>query len=241
MTYRKSYRIEANLGVLSQDEGILDRHSEVMGMLATIKESIVPAKEISSSLLEEHRRDMQEALRLKTELDSIYEAIERTKREIATLRYAGAQGKEITRVTDELGAIVKTGEYTNPRATDYILKTLLERRHMIVRHWLKDASPLAGFAVETGTDGVALKFSDLLADHDLDRGVPQYTYDIRTSGRRTEKKTSAIPRIVLGAVLEGEAEIRIWTTREGVASEPIVVHVQGKPGGTYAISRIERS
>jgi chemotaxis protein CheZ len=60
---------------------------------------------------------MQEALRLKTELDSIYEAIERTKREIATLRYAGAQGKEITRVTDELGAIV-TGTET---ATNSIL------------------------------------------------------------------------------------------------------------------------
>ncbi|WP_244627459.1 protein phosphatase CheZ [Microvirga tunisiensis] len=75
-------------------------------MLGTIKESIVPAREISTSLLEEHRRDMQEALRLKVELDSIYEAISRTKREIATLRYAGAQGQEITRVTDELGAIV---------------------------------------------------------------------------------------------------------------------------------------
>ena len=75
-------------------------------MLGLIKESIVPAREISTSLLEEHRRDMQEALRLKSELDSIYEAIARTKREIATLRYAGAQGQEINRVTDELGAIV---------------------------------------------------------------------------------------------------------------------------------------
>ena len=102
----KSYRIEANMGVPLQDEGVVERHSEIMGMLALIKESIVPAREISTSLLEEHRRDMQEALRLKTELDSIYEAIERTKKEIATLRYAGAQGKEINRVTDELGAIV---------------------------------------------------------------------------------------------------------------------------------------
>ncbi|MFL5024930.1 MAG: hypothetical protein ACJ8DW_22070, partial [Microvirga sp.] len=117
MNPKKSYRIEASLGVISQDEGTFERHSEIMGMLATIKESIVPAKEISTSLLEEHRRDMQEALRLKAELDSIYEAIERTKREIATLRYAGAQGKEITRVTDELGAIV-TGTET---ATNSIL------------------------------------------------------------------------------------------------------------------------
>ena len=117
MIHKKSYRIEANLGVVSQDEGVLERHSEVLGMLAAIKESIVPAKEISASLLEEHRRDMQEALRLKAELDSIYEAIERTKKEIATLRYAGAQGKEITRVTDELDAIV-TGTET---ATNSIL------------------------------------------------------------------------------------------------------------------------
>jgi chemotaxis protein CheZ len=106
MKPRKSYRIEASMGALSYDEGAHDRHSEIMSMLGTIKESIVPAREISTSLLEEHRRDMQEALRLKVELDSIYEAINRTKREIATLRYAGAQGQEITRVTDELGAIV---------------------------------------------------------------------------------------------------------------------------------------
>jgi chemotaxis protein CheZ len=106
MKPRKSYRIEASMGSLSYDEGAQDRHSEIMSMLGTIKESIVPAREISTSLLEEHRRDMQEALRLKVELDSIYEAINQTKREIATLRYAGAQGQEITRVTDELGAIV---------------------------------------------------------------------------------------------------------------------------------------
>ena len=106
MKPHKSYRIEASLGVVPSDEGTLERHSEVMNMLGLIKESIVPAREISNSLLEEHRRDMQEALRLKSELDSIYEAIARTKREIATLRYAGAQGQEINRVTDELGAIV---------------------------------------------------------------------------------------------------------------------------------------
>ena len=88
------------------DEGALDRHTEIINLLGSIREAIVPAKELSASLIEEHRKDMQEAMRLKVELDSIYEAIARTKREIATLRYAGAQGQEINRVTDELGAIV---------------------------------------------------------------------------------------------------------------------------------------
>src|ERR671921_479948 len=106
MKPQKSYRIEASLGTLAYDEGAVERHSEIMGLLEAIKDSIVPAEEISTSLLEEHRRDMQEALRLKGGLDSIYEAISRTKREIATLHYAGAQGQEITRVTDQLGAIV---------------------------------------------------------------------------------------------------------------------------------------
>ncbi|WP_243374201.1 protein phosphatase CheZ [Microvirga solisilvae] len=106
MNPRKSYRIEAHMPSTPEDEGAAERHNEVMNMLGAIKESIVPAKELSASIIEEHRKDMQEAMRLKVELDSIYEAIERTKREIATLRYAGAQGQEINRVTDELGAIV---------------------------------------------------------------------------------------------------------------------------------------
>jgi chemotaxis protein CheZ len=106
MNPRKSYRIEAHMASAPTDEEALERHAEIMSMLGAIKEAIVPAKELSASLIEEHRKDMQEAMRLKVELDSIYEAIERTKREIATLRYAGAQGQEINRVTDELGAIV---------------------------------------------------------------------------------------------------------------------------------------
>src|SRR5689334_18832668 len=106
MKPRKNYRIEAGLDDAVPEDDALSRHLEVMNLLGTIKESIIPAKELSASLLEEHRKDMHEALRLKVELDSISEAIERTKREIATLRYAGAQGQEITRVTDELGAIV---------------------------------------------------------------------------------------------------------------------------------------
>ena len=142
---------------------------------------------------------------------------------------------------EELRAIVKTAEYTNPRATDYILKTLLERRQMIARHWLKTTNPLANFAVKTGTGGVALGFTDLVAEHDLTGGVPQYIYDISLGGRRTGKKTSSETTIPLGAALEGDVEVRIWTTREGVESNPTIVHVRSNAGGTYALSRIERT
>ncbi|NIX78426.1 protein phosphatase CheZ [Microvirga terricola] len=103
---RKNYRIESAVadGLIHQDAA--ERHSEIMGALASLRELITPTQEVSQSLLEEHRRDLHEAMRLKVELDAISSAIQRTKQEIATLHYAGAQGREIAKVTDELGAIV---------------------------------------------------------------------------------------------------------------------------------------
>lgn len=82
------------------------RHSEIMEAIASLRKHVQPAHGFSQQELEEQRHDLQEVQRLKVELDAIAEAILRTKQEIATLHYAGAQGREISRVTDELGAIV---------------------------------------------------------------------------------------------------------------------------------------
>ncbi|MBF9235661.1 protein phosphatase CheZ [Microvirga alba] len=103
---RKSYRIESARANVSVESDAAERHAEIMAAFASLREVIVPTQEVSQPAPEEHRRDLQEAMRLKVELDAISEAIQRTKREIATLHYAGAQGREMSRVTDELGAIV---------------------------------------------------------------------------------------------------------------------------------------
>lgn len=106
MTPRKNYRIEAHQSDTIGDPSASQRHAEIMEAFASLREIMEPAHKVSHTILEEHRRDLQEAMRLKVELDSISEAIQRTKQEIATLHYAGAQGREMARVTDELGAIV---------------------------------------------------------------------------------------------------------------------------------------
>ncbi|MGO4707431.1 protein phosphatase CheZ [Microvirga sp. 2MCAF38] len=106
MNTHKSYRIEARGAEIRTDVDASQRHVEIMEAFASLRELMEPTHEVSYSLLEEHRRDLQEALRFKVELDAISEAIQRTKTEIATLHYAGAQGREMGRVTDELGAIV---------------------------------------------------------------------------------------------------------------------------------------
>lgn len=91
-------------------------HQEIMAELRALRALIRP-EEVSKQVIEAYRSEMQEALKLKAELDQIWEAINQTKHEIATLHVTGFQGKQMTRVTHELDAIVSGTE----EATEGIL------------------------------------------------------------------------------------------------------------------------
>ena len=102
----KPYRIEVGTVDGVEVKGAIERHAEVMEALGSLRNLVRPIDSLSQALDEGRQRDLQEAMRLKTEMDAISEAIQRTKQEIATLHYSGVQGREMARVTDELGAIV---------------------------------------------------------------------------------------------------------------------------------------
>src|SRR5262245_43143535 len=90
---RKPFRIEAMMygdrkpaSAMPADDGAsAHRHSQLMSELGRLRELIKPAAEISTDAIESFRRELGEAQKLKSELDSIREAIQRTKQEIATL------------------------------------------------------------------------------------------------------------------------------------------------------------
>jgi hypothetical protein len=66
--------------------------------------------------------------------------------------------KQVAAFTDdEIWAIVKTGEYSDPRATEWIAKCLIQRRDKIAAAWLGRVLPLDRFRVADG----ALSFDDL--------------------------------------------------------------------------------
>ena len=120
----KPFRIEQILGeALPQQPQAAnsaissDHHSEIMSELATLRRMIEPAQELNSSIVESYRAELGEAMKLKKEMDEIYEAIAETKREIATLHVNGLHSAEMNRVTDELDAIVDGTE----QATEQIL------------------------------------------------------------------------------------------------------------------------
>ncbi len=119
---RKPFRVEfvgygAEPGESGGDQAAEMRHEQVLREIATLKELIAPTQDLSSRVLDDYKKEFAEAVKLKTELDAIYEAINRTKFEIATLHHSGFEGEEMCRVTNELDAIVAGTE----NATEMIL------------------------------------------------------------------------------------------------------------------------
>lgn len=117
---RKAFRVETMIagspGPAAAAAGP-DRSGEILDGIAELKRLIQPQNALSQNMIEDYRRQFSEAHKLKEELDEIYLAIERTKREIATLHVSGFKGAEMTRVTDELDAVVGGTE----QATEQIL------------------------------------------------------------------------------------------------------------------------
>ena len=87
-----------------------ERHQEIMSALAALREHADPQESFSQQVVETCQRDLQEAQKIKDELTQIHTAIAETKREIATLHDAGREDLKVSRMTDELGAIVKGTE-----------------------------------------------------------------------------------------------------------------------------------
>ena len=72
----------------------------------------------SQALLETYRAQIEQCEKLKVELDLIYDAINRTKREIAVLHGKSFDGNEMSKASGELGAVVGGTE----EATQQILE-----------------------------------------------------------------------------------------------------------------------
>jgi chemotaxis protein CheZ len=115
MQRRKVFRIEATNGAAHAGAAGNSHvsHHEIMAELRALRAIIEPQE----AVLDAYRTQIAEANKLKAELDLISTAIAVTKTEIATLHVTGFEGPQMTRVTDELDAVVEGTE----QATQQIL------------------------------------------------------------------------------------------------------------------------
>ncbi|RMI01343.1 MAG: hypothetical protein D6681_10875, partial [Calditrichaeota bacterium] len=93
--------------------------------------------------------------------------------------------KIIMSLTEEqIAAAVKAGQYSDPAAEQYILKTLLKRREKIARFYYRRVNCLDKFRLVTDEEGIALTFIDLAVEAGLeDPLTTEYRYRIREDGR----------------------------------------------------------
>jgi chemotaxis protein CheZ len=120
---RKAFRIENMIGpstvvaMPAVDPATAPGTAAVLAEIRALRSLIEPSDLVTQKQIDAYRQEMVEAQKIKTELDSIYQSIAETKKEIATLHVTGFQGEQMTRVTHELDAIVDG----TANATDTIL------------------------------------------------------------------------------------------------------------------------
>jgi hypothetical protein len=130
--------------------------------------------------------------------------------------------KLVARFTrDEIHAAVEAGQYTDPRAVEYITNTLVARQHAIVAHWFARVNPLDHFT----TKGDTLCFNDLAIDAKLaSPATTHYTVTGRDStgnvvGRASVNAAASGPTCVANAP-HASAEHDGYTIVEIVTQRP---------------------
>ena len=94
--------------------------------------------------------------------------------------------KQVKRFTDEeIRALVRTGQYSDPEAADYVAKTLMARRDRIGRTYFEKVLPLDQFRVRGGE----LQFEDLAVSYGF---VQPRAYQVRwlSFDNRNERLTA---------------------------------------------------
>ncbi len=142
----------------------------------------------------------------------------------------------------QLRAAVEEARFSDPRATDYLTRVLIERQRKTADHWFELVNPLDAFELEAEGDSYRLCFEDLLLKYDLDAGAYDTTYRAAAydwTGRATGWRGAAEPgahhpRTCLGGIepgpqADGYVIIDLTTHRADTTLPPTQVHLALDP------------
>lgn len=118
---RKRFRIERleSRGMDAAEPGDAGgyRHQQLMDAIGQLRDTLAPQQEISTELLDRYRNELDEAQKIKRDMEEIYRAIADTKKDIATLHHTGFGEEHFSTVSHQLDAVVTHTE----TATEVIL------------------------------------------------------------------------------------------------------------------------
>jgi hypothetical protein len=149
--------------------------------------------------------------------------------------------KQVAAFTDdEIRAVVKTGEFSDPRTADWIADCLIKRRDKIGRAWFSQVLPLDNFRVEDGS----LAFDDLRAKYGFGPAqaydVRWYSYDNATDGMQALPGAGGkkIPAAAEAHYLA--AAISCSGSSDGACSTPVTVYVRQASSSFEIVGLVRR-
>ncbi|MGH8016357.1 MAG: hypothetical protein ACREBV_09215, partial [Candidatus Zixiibacteriota bacterium] len=85
---------------------------------------------------------------------------------------------------EDLKAILAAGQYSDPQAEAYLLKTLQQRQDKIGRYWFSKVNPLDNFEYSVSSDGMSFRFEDLAVKYGFENDAgTNYKYSIKYNNR----------------------------------------------------------
>jgi hypothetical protein len=183
--------------------------------------------------------------------------------EYCTFRDAYWGAKIVTAFSDDdIRAIVETAKMSDPRAKEYLIRTMIERRDKVGRYWFERMNPLDKFRFEKTPAGeITLAFNDLTVDTELANAEgTQYVYTLSFNKRGQHLQSVATePAIPISKSGNGfldeilskndikKAEDRIFSVaiqtrrKDGELSKAVNVHFYyPKPNGAPRVVGIVR-
>jgi hypothetical protein len=133
----------------------------------------------------------------------------------------------------QIAAAVDAAHYDDPRARDYLVRALIERRDAVERYWFDRVAPLDFFAA----DGEWLYFHDLAVE--LGKS-PARTYEVEIEpahgGGAIPPMRLTSPAVPLAA-LASAGPVTLEIAIEGSRAKPVRVEVD-RDGNLWAVRRV---
>jgi hypothetical protein len=156
----------------------------------------------------------------------------------------------LSRFSDEdVRAVVATAKYTDARATDYLVETLLARKAKVLRAWLNATNPVINVSM---SDSGEMRFQNAAEEIGVEKAAGRYTvqwarFDNAT-GTRTpvgSEQTTATTSVQAPREMLSEpfiaATIKAYHPDEPAWQHPLVVYFRRAPGNTWSLVGLERN
>ncbi len=97
---------------------------------------------------------------------------------------------------ENIRELVETGQYSDPEAKEYLIKTLIERRDKIGRYWFSKVAPLDDIELADKDGAVSIRFEDLAVKYGLADGAgSQYDVSVAYNGKAIIRQQSGADRV----------------------------------------------